>query len=347
MPTEIAPNPTAITTGEIWRNICTDSGSVAALLDITSMDSLLHAHEHGLFRSSVGYYGDGSDGKVTLDGTATVLGLVPSTGVYTLTRDLFLSGGSVITSAATIKPAGFRIFCQGQLTHNGLIQSDGNAAVADAAGAALGYTGTISNTTVGTAGGAGGTGAGTAGTAGAANGLGGRGGAGGNNASGPNAGALGGAVTAPAATVQLPRTADLAVKARVIGTTAFALLAGGTGGGSGGGDGTNLSGGGGGGGGIIVVAAKTLVGTGTIRAAGGVGGVANATGTPSGGGGGGGGLILIVSTSVNPLAISGVAAALVGGVTLSVAGGAAGAAGAGGGTPGNAGAAGTLILIPA
>lgn len=347
MPTEINGNPTAVTLGEIWRNIVTDGGAVASLVDITSMDNLLHVFEHALFRQSVTAYGDGSDGRVTFDGTSVVLGLTPSTGIYTLTRDIYLAGPSTIAAAATIKPAGFRIFCEGQLTVNGLIQSDGNAAAANVAGALLSYSGTISNTTVATAGGAGGTGAGTAGTAGGANGLGGVGGAGGNNASIPNAGAAGGAITAPLATVQIPRTAVLAVHARVVGTTAFALLQGGTGGGSGGGDGANNSGGGGGGGGIVCVFAKTITGTGTIRAAGGAGGAANATGTPSGGGGGGGGLLLIVSASVTPTAISGVAAKLLGNVTLSVAGGAAGAAGAGGGTVGNAGAVGTMILLSA
>jgi hypothetical protein len=347
MPVEMQGNPQAITLGEVWRNILTDNGSIGSLVDITSMDNILHVFEHGMFRATAGCYGYGNDGKVTFDGTAVVLGLTPSTGVYTLTRDIYLASGSVITSAATITTAGFRIFCQGILTNNGTIRSNGNAAAANTAGALLSYAGTISNTTVGTAGAAGGTGAGTAGTNGGANGLGGVGGAGGNNASVPNAGGAGGTITAPLATVEGPYSADLAVKARVIGTTAFALLQGGAGGGAGGGDGTNLSGGGGGGGGIIVVAAKTLVGTGTISAQGGAGGAANATGTPSGGGGGGGGCIIIISTSVMPFAVTGVAAALIAGQnTATVAGGAAGAAGAGGGTPGNAGLAGSLLLIP-
>lgn len=350
MPAEIQGNPAAVTTGEIWRNILTDCGTNPLTLDITDLDNIWHVFEHGLYRATLGQYGNGSDGQLTFvsTGSTTLAGATLSGGVYTMTRDIYLAGGSIIPLGTTIKPSGFRIFCAGNLTVNGLIQSDGNASVANAAGAALSYSGTISNTTVGAAGAAGSTTTGSAGSSSGTNGLGGAGGAGGSNVSGPNAGAAGGTVTAPVATVQGPYTVDLAIKARVVGTTAFALLLGGAGGGGGGGDGTNLSGGGGGGGGIVVVAAKVLTGTGTIRAAGGAGGAANATGTPSGGGGGGGGCLIIVSSSVNPLAVTDVASALTSGApTLSVAGGAAGAAGAGGGVVGNAGAAGTLILIPA
>lgn len=344
MPVEIQGNPQAVTQGEIWRNILTDNGSMASLVDITVLDQIWHVFEHGLFRATAGLYGDGSDGKVTFDGTTTILGLVPSSNVYTLTRDIYLAGGSTIATAAIIETAGFRIFCQGQLFLNGTIRTTANAAAANVAGAALAYSGTISNTTVGTAGGAGGTGVGANGTNGGANGLGGVGGTGGASAV-PNAGGTGGTITAPLATVEIPRTADLAVKARVIGTTAFALLTGGSGGGAGGGDGTNNSGAGGGGGGIIVVAAKTLVGTGSILARGGAGGAANATGNSAGGGGGGGGTILLISTSVNPFAVGGVAATVIPSMTVSVAGG-AGGAGTGTGAVGAAGAAGTLILIP-
>lgn len=347
MPLELQGDPQAVTLGEIWRNILMDNGSAAGV-DITSMDNILHVFEHGLLRSTMSWYGNGSDGQLNFisTGAVTLAGATLSAGVYTMTRDIYLAGGSVIASGSTIKTSGFRIFCAGNLQNNGIIASNGNAASANTAGAALAYSGTVSNTTVGTAGAAGGTGAGSAGTNGGANGLGGVGGAGGANASGPNAGGAGGTITAPLSTVEGPYSADLAVKVRVIGTTAFALCQGGAGGGAGGGDGTNLSGGGGGGGGIVVVAAKNITGTGTITALGGAGGAANATGTPSGGGGGGGGCVIIISASVNPLAVSGVASALNGSNTISVAGGAGGAAGAGGGTVGLAGLVGSTILIP-
>lgn len=70
--------------------------------------------------------GDGSDGTVTFDGTTTVLGLVPSSSTYTLTRDIFLVAGTV-NSGVTIKTANFGIFVQGTLTDNGTIQNDGTA----------------------------------------------------------------------------------------------------------------------------------------------------------------------------------------------------------------------------
>ena len=349
MPVELQGNPSAITIGEIWRNILADNGTPPSLLDITALDQLLHVFEHGLFRATVSQYGYASDGQLNFisSGSATVAGATLSSGTYTMTRDIYCATGTIIASGSTIKTSGFRLFCQGNLINNGTISSNGNAAAANAAGGALSYSGTISNTTVGAAGAAGSTTTGSAGSSSGTNGLGGAGGAGGNNASGPNLGAAGGTVTAPVATVQGPYTADLATKVRVVGTTALALCQGGAGGGGGGGDGTNLSGGGGGGGGIVVVCAKVISGTGSIQAVGGAGGAAAAAGTPSGGGGGGGGSIILISTSVNPFAVSGVAPAIIiGGNTLSVAGGAAGAAGAGGGVVGNAGAVGTLILIP-
>jgi hypothetical protein len=348
MPAEIQGNPTAITLGEIWRNIHTDNGGVFTA-DITELDDLLHSFELGLFRATLSAYGDGSDGALNFisTGSTTVAGATLSSGVYTMTRDIYAAGQTLIPAATTIKTAGFRFFCAGNLQNNGTIQSNGNAAAANAAGAALSYSGTISNTTVGAAGAAGSTTTGSAGSSSGTNGLGGAGGAGGNNASGPNLGAAGGTVTAPVATVEGPYTAYLAQMVRCLGTTAFALCEGGAGGGGGGGDGTNLSGGGGGGGGIVMVAAKNITGTGTIEALGGAGGAANATGTPSGGGGGGGGCVIILSASCQPYAISTATSSLIGGNVVSVAGGAAGTAGAGGGVVGNAGAAGTLILIPA
>src|ERR1700722_15240078 len=349
MPSEIQGNPTAITLGEIWRNIIADGGSNPTTLDITTDDNLLHIFEHALYRSTLSQYGDGADGQCNFisTGSTTVAGATLSSGVYTMTRAIYLAGGSIIPVGSTIKSSGFRIFCSGLLPVNGAINSNGNAGVANAAGAALSYSGTISNTTVGAAGAAGSTTTGSAGSSSGTNGLGGAGGAGGSNVSGPNAGAAGGTVTAPLATVQGPYTSTLALQARVLGTTAYALLQGGAGGGGGGGDSTNLSGAGGGGAGIIVIAAKTLGGPGTIQCIGGAGGAANATGTPSGGGGGGGGCIIIVSASVEPYAVSANTSALTSNApSLSVAGGAGGAAGAGGGVVGLVGAAGTLILIP-
>lgn len=346
----VLPFANPVMLDELWKNLLYDLGLVIPGNSggPIEMRGILKSLDQGLSGLGLGTYGTGSDGKVTFDGTSTVLGLAPSTGVYTLTRDIYLADQSTIAAAATIETAGFRIFCAGHLYINGTIDSSGNAAAANVAGALLAYTGTISNTTVGSAGHAGGTGAGTAGTAAATNALGGAGGAGGNNASVPNLGGAGGAVTAPAATVQNLNSLQNALAVRVIGTTALALCLGGAGGGSGGGDGTNNSGGGGGGGGIVALYAQTISGSGTVSAKGGAGGAANATGTPSGGGGGGGGAIIFVSRSVSATPTFGVpGVTTISGVTFTVAGGAAGAAGAGGGTPGVAGSAGNLIALSA
>jgi hypothetical protein len=342
----VLPFANPVTTDELWKNLLYDlgltiPGSKGGPIEMRFILKLL---DQGLSGVGAGSYGTGVDGVQTFDGTATVLGLAPSTGVYTLTRDIYLADQSTIAAAATIKTAGFRIFCAGHLYINGTIQSNGNASVANAAGGALSYSGTISNTTVGEAGAAGGTGNGSAGTAAGTNALGGAGGAGG--ASTDTAGA-GGAVTAPAATVQNLQSLPNAIAVRVIGTTAFALCLGGAGGGAGGGDTTNNSGGGGGGGGIVGLYAQSISGTGNVQAVGGVGGAANATGNSAGGGGGGGGAIILVSrsvTNVAPTVTAGVV--VISGVTFSVAGGLGGAKTGTGGV-GVAGSAGNMILLAA
>lgn len=127
--------------------------------------------------SSQASYGDGSDGVVAFDGVTTVLGLAPSTGVYTLTRDIYLASGSSIAATVTIKTANYRIYCNGTLTLNGTIDNSGatggagGAAVADAAGAAgtaatALSAGSCQAATAAVAGGAGGAGSTTTGAAG-------------------------------------------------------------------------------------------------------------------------------------------------------------------------------------
>jgi fibronectin-binding autotransporter adhesin len=342
----VLPFATPVTLDELWKNILYDlglpiPGSKGGPVELKSILKLL---DQGLSGLGAGAYGTGSDGVCNFisTGSVTVAGATLSSGTYTMTRDIYLADQSIVAAGSTIKTAGFRIFCAGHLYINGTIDSSGNASVANAAGGALSYSGTISNTTVGEAGAAGGTGNGSAGTAAGTNALGGAGGAGG--ASTDTAGA-GGAVTAPAATVQGVNNLPNAIAVRVIGTTAFALCLGGAGGGAGGGDTTNNSGGGGGGGGIIMIAAQTISGTGTISCNGGAGGAANATGNSAGGGGGGGGAIILVSrtvTNVQPTVTAGVTT--ISGVTLSVAGGLGGAKTGTGGV-GVAGSPGTMTLI--
>lgn len=60
-------------------------------------------------------YGTGNDGSVTFDGSSTVLSLVPSSSVYTLTKDIFCQNMTV-SDSVTIKPNGYRIFVKNILT---------------------------------------------------------------------------------------------------------------------------------------------------------------------------------------------------------------------------------------
>ena len=117
-----------------------------------------------------GIYGDGSDGSPTWDGSTVVLGITPSASSYTLTRDIYL-GSSTINIGISIITNGFRIFCNGTLTNNGIIKWNGNDGTnLGVAGAAVNNTNssiqdqTAANASPGLAGGAGNTGAGTAAT---------------------------------------------------------------------------------------------------------------------------------------------------------------------------------------
>ena len=288
-------------------------------------------------------YGDGNDGTQTFDGAATILGVAPSSNVYTQNRDWFFAAAT-INSGVTIKTNGYRIFCAGALTNNGTIQWNGNAAAVNAAGTTLSNNSSTFNQSTsspgaapGQQGGPGGTTTGTAGSNQTGNAsFGGVGGTGGNGTSGN--GAAGGTVAAAGGNVSPPRWLSAALAAsgpQVVGANvAFTGLSGGSGGGGGGGDGT-AGGGGGGGGGVVMVAAKTFAGTGAVQARGGAGGIP-AAGNRGGGGGGGGGVVVVVSSSVSAGAISG--------QTIDANGGALGTA-TGSGTNGAAGGNGTAILL--
>ena len=81
MPAEIKGNPQAVTLGEIWRNILTDNGSLPSV-DITTVDAYMHSFEYGLYRATLGAYGNGSDGALNFvsSGSATVAGRHPLVG---------------------------------------------------------------------------------------------------------------------------------------------------------------------------------------------------------------------------------------------------------------------------
>lgn len=292
-----------------------------------------HGHTAGLL-----LFGDGSDGVCLFDGTTTILGLVPSSKVYTLTRDIYLADGSVVgtpgTTGVKIETAGFRIFAKGlilALSGNGTIDNSGAAAVTTTGGAAA-----TTGVTFGGAAGAGGASSTTSGTAGTSktSSFGGASGAGGL-AAGQTQGA---AATAAAPSASLGSIHSwpgfLYGGSFPANGTPFT---GGAGGSGGAGDGSHAGGAGGGGGGPVFVAAETIGGTLTIQANGGPGAAANASGNGGGGSGGGGGFVVLITGS-------GSAGKAPTGVTVQALAGVAGA-GVGTGAAGSASAAGTVLVL--
>ena len=287
------------------------------------------------------YFGDGSDGDVTITSGTTTL----SRDVYY--RNLTISGTGQLSNNGT----GWRIFVSGTLD---LSNAPANAiivpnAVSNASGTTggaavtqLGYR-TIQNSDTCIAGPNGGATTGTNGTTntqatGYAGGNPGAGGAGGTGASG--AGGTGGAVTNQSFTVR-PRHADT----WIMGTGGSALKGGvnGPSGGSGGGDATAGGGAGAGGrqGGVLGIYARRIIrgpntqasaisATGSAGGNGGVPAGGNRGGGGGGGGAGGGFVYIVCRDLLGTVATN----------AINVSGGAGGNGGAGTGT-GTAGAGGT------
>jgi hypothetical protein len=294
-------------------------------------------------------FGDGQDGTALLNGSTTVLGMIPVANVYTMTRDLFFED-LTIDVGVTLKPDGFRVFVKNTLTNNGLIHRSGTSASGVTAG--TGPSGTSRVLGGGFAGGNGGNGgAGADGTAtsnssprtttsaagnggasaslpGTAGDVACRGG-GGGRAGGGNTGSGGATIVSFAANVGRLASQEL-IAGRPLGNSV--PFEGGSGGGGGAYNTVGFpGGGGGGGGGVLVVGAKTIAGSGAIEAKGGDGADGDA-GNPAGGGGGGGGGVLVLVYGTRS------------GVTYSVAGGTAGS-GTGGAGNGGDGATGLLHAL--
>ena len=271
-------------------------------------------------------YGDGSDGVVNFDGSATVLGIVPSSGIYTMNRDVLLASGSQVSGTAILNTAGYRIYCNGTFTVGA------SATVSRRPANAAGATGgTLASQAVGggVTGSNGATGAGTRPSQ-TNNTLGGDGGAAGAGSGG--AGGTSRGSTSPAAAVGAYRTIPQATLGVVFSSGSGQMLLGGQGGASGGGDGTNAGGGGGSGGGVLILVAKSIVNNGSIAAPGG-NGADGVAGNAGGGGGGGGGVVFLVYNS-----FSGNAATAAGGTKGNKASG-------GTGSDGSNGASGTVITV--
>jgi hypothetical protein len=234
------------------------------------------------------FFGDGSDGTVTI-----------SSGTTTLTRDMYYAN-LTISGTGQISSQSFRIFVSGTLdlsnapansiqknsTTGGNGGATGTAGTGNA-GAGAGSLGAAQN---GGAGGAGGLGAGATGAAGGGGQNGGSGGLGAGGGAG-SGGAGGGASGGTASTPFLLRRPEFHL---LRGATLIGMGSGGRGGGSGGGDGTNNGGGGGGGSGgagCVYITARTINrGASTaVSAIQAISGKAGNGGTPTTGNAGGGG----------------------------------------------------------
>lgn len=80
-----------------------------------STTSKANANLTGFLDAPDTVYGSGADGTYTLDGTTTILSMVPSTSVYTATRDLYFYN-LTLSDNVRLNPAGYRIFVQNILT---------------------------------------------------------------------------------------------------------------------------------------------------------------------------------------------------------------------------------------
>lgn len=243
-------------------------------------------------------FGSGQDGVTDFNGVATFTFATLVGSVYTLTRDVFLSGGTV-EAGIELKTAGFRLFCNGtfHVIAGGIVSADGKAAVAGVAGGSSAF-GSLG---IGTAGGNGrANNTGLAGTnqtnvLGDASPAGGAGGAGGANAGGAGGTYNAGASTNGGSNYITPMLTGFLFGATSGGNQAQSLIiGGGAGGGGGGSDNAGVTGGGGGGGGgVLGFHALTLINDGIVRANGGAGADASGAGGNGGGGGGGGGGIIL------------------------------------------------------
>ena len=209
-----------------------------------------------------------------------------STNSHSLSSDLYVNN-LTINSGYTLITNGFRIFCRGKLTNNGIINNDGIQSQ------------TIRTLGIGANGGDGGTTSILNGSPGGNSTncvINANGGRGGNGASGGIAN-----TTSNVEILSLPQFA-------IVGRNASNNVINGGAGGGGGSRGTTINGGSGGaGGGIIMICANQIENNGIITARGQDGFSFTSTSNISsgsgagGGGGGGGGTIIIVTTYTSTL----------------------------------------------
>ena len=305
-------------------------------------------------------YGAGSDGAITLDGTATYPFFGKSGTVYYSLKPIYATT-LAIQSGITLVSGPFRIFCSNSLTNAGVISNNGaNGTVGSGGvGGGGGVYEWLANPSsalclfdfnLGQIGAIGGN-VNSNGTDGISsntfyNFIGGGGGKGGSGTM--NAATIGGtAANAGVSGLGLDLRSYNAMSGAIVFNSNGTLLPlnGGAPGASGGGGGIGVGagsggGGGGGGGGVITIYTKTFNNTGVIRANGGNGGPGEngagvGDGGAGGGGGGGGGITFLFYSTLTSLG------------SISVSGGIGGTAGTGhvGGANGSAGISGSVGIV--
>jgi hypothetical protein len=95
---------------KMGKFIFTNGGGLSVISG-PSTTSKANANLTGFLDAPDPIYGSGADGSVTLDGTTTILSMVPSSSVYTATRDLFFYN-LTLSDSVRLNPAGYRIFVQ-------------------------------------------------------------------------------------------------------------------------------------------------------------------------------------------------------------------------------------------
>lgn len=247
-----------------------------------------------------GIYGDGLDGDLVFDGSTTILGIVPSSSVYTFNRNIWARTVTV-NSGVQVEMKNYAMFSTQGVLNNGVISCNGGNATTGlgGAGATAGWYFSTQAGNASSGGSAAGNGPATLTLA-----LGGSGGTGGSGPSG--AGGAGGPITVPPNSIR-PATYELLTTGRYFNGGQQGVFVGGNGGGGGGADKSAAArgGGGGGGAGILGLFAPYISGTGTLEASGGSG-ASGVSGSNTGGGGGGGGGAVLIITNQQPTCTIGV-----------------------------------------
>lgn len=89
---------------------------------------------------SPGFFGDGWDQEVTLNGTNTYTGMSKTGNIYTLNRSFFCKNLTLLNSGITLITYGYKIFCTGTVVNNGTIHNSGSTGAIGGAGG-VGYAG--------------------------------------------------------------------------------------------------------------------------------------------------------------------------------------------------------------